>query len=48
MIEQREELTQRPADHRQKAEWIDVTNSVRDGARQVCAPHYAGDQLCSR
>ena len=31
MIEQREEIRARSADHRLKAEWIDVTNSLRDG-----------------
>jgi hypothetical protein len=32
MIEQREETRQRPADHRPRAEWIDVTDLLRDGA----------------
>ena len=37
MIEQREEPRQWPADHRPKAEWIDVTDLLRDGAAALYA-----------
>jgi hypothetical protein len=38
MIEQREEIAQRPADRRLQAVWIDVTDLLRDVAGEMRDP----------